>query len=298
MAGLVFGGNCTDLLYNGIQASAYWNGIRVWPPIPMYTVSIVADATATAYASAIYQGELYSAWETNDTNTAEIPSGSILYIRTETPNYYRHSGISSNCSDFISGVNSGFGRSLTGSGYVTSDSTASVNGTNTNKFTATGGFQACGNDTGRWRPHTLAYLNTTYSFVKSGISGSFASQGANGTWSYVTLGAANRLLTGVPFSSFSAYVSSYGSFGKVNQTKTAYCTAGVVVQGHDYAQGGSYATPRGPYGLTKTINYTTGTFQSTTAINNQISIYAKIDWNGMAAGLSTNGKWSATGIAP
>lgn len=298
MAGLVFGGNCTDLLYNGVQVSAYWNGIRVWPPIPMYSVSLLSNATATSYATASLNGQTTS-WSSVGTVAMEVPSGATLFVRSETPNYYRHSGITGNVwTGYASGVNSGFGRSLTASGIVTGSGSVRTNGTNTNKFTATGGFQSCGNDSGRWRPHTLSYLNTTYSFVKDGISGSFASQGANGTWSYVTLGAANRLLTGVPFSSFSAYVSSYGSFGKVNQTQTAYCTAGVVIQGHDYVQGGSYSKPTGPYGLTKTINYTTGTFQSTTAISNQISIYAKINWQGMAGGLSTNGKWSATGIAP
>lgn len=292
------------LALNGSAVSACYNGELIWPVGggSERTVCLVGDATATAYATAYVDGNVYTSWYTNSSAVESVPDGATLVVRTETPNYYRHSGISSNCSAFTSGVNSGYGRSLTGSGYVTEDATASVNGTNTNTFTATGGFQTVtsqGSASGQCRPYKLSLLNTTYDFAKDGISGTFSSQGAVRTsWSAVTLSADKRLLTGVPFSSFSAYVFSRGTFGYVNQNKTAYCSAGMYILKQSSFTTGRYRKTQGPVTYSAETNYTADTYQATTAYNNQISIYSTISWGGTVGSISTYGYWSATGIAP
>lgn len=287
------------LLWNGSAVSALYNGEIVWPTgsVGLYNVSLYGDPNIRAYASAFVAGDLYTSWTSDGLEIVGVPDGALLYVETNAKQYYRHSGISSNCSSFISGYR-GDGALMSGSGYVTSDASATINNTGLNSFTATGNFQITGNDSGAWSPHKINYLSVAYDFAKGYISSIYSAQGAVGTWSYNTLGRTARLNSGVQFSSFSSYVSSYGNFSKVSQQRTAYCTAGLQILGRDSSTNGSFNKINGPYSRKQTANFSSATLTLGTSLTSQITIYSKVNWNGLAGDLASNGKWSATGIAP
>lgn len=285
------------LTFGGVAGSLAFE----YTSMPMCTVSLVTDATASAYATATFNGQSTSWSAVGGTVAKEVPSGATLVVHTELPNYYRNSGVSgSGLSGFYSGKRDNYWRNLSASGYVTGNAAVTPVSTNTNNFTASGNYQSVTtNKFGQWLPHIVSSVTTKYLYQASAVSATYATYGAYGSsWTNQLLGSTSHFRTGVTYSGLSVYQSARFYHGKGGANGSGYYTGGLRIPYND-----SPSTNRFALAFTGYF-YRVGTLSSpsvsfTTDRSDTVAIYGQMTWNGSNSGsMSVTGLWSATGMAP
>lgn len=285
------------LTFGGVAGSLAFE----YTSMPMCTVSLVTDATASAYATATFNGQSTSWSAVDGTVAKDVPSGATLVVHTELPEYYRNSGISgSGLSGFYSGRKDTYWRNLSASGYVTGNAAVTPVETNTNSFTASGNYQSVSsNKFGQWLPHIVSSVTTRYLYQASAVSATYATYGAYGSsWTTQLLGATSHFRTGVTYSGLSVYQSARFYHGKGGANGSGYYTGGLRLPGLDSPSNGRFALATAGYLYRNgTLTYPTLSFNTDRTAT--VAIYCQMTWNGSNSGsMSVTGLWSATGLAP
>lgn len=125
------------LTYNG------WNGYISYDVDQFVPISLIANATATAYCLATYKGET-TAWTSNGTVSKDIPVGATVVFSSVVPKYYRVQNMTSTAiSSFTTARGTGSDtnqRIISGTGIITGAGSISNYNTHLNKVYLTGSW--------------------------------------------------------------------------------------------------------------------------------------------------------------
>ena len=125
------------LVFNG------WNGYISYDADEYVSISLISNATATAYCEATYKGET-TAWTSNGTVSKDIPVGATVVFSSVVPKYYRVQNMTNtDISSFTTARGTGSDtnqRIISGSGIITGAGTISTYNTHLNKVYITGTY--------------------------------------------------------------------------------------------------------------------------------------------------------------
>lgn len=166
---ITYGGN--RLTFPGVTGSVAWEYNPTGIGVPLF---IVGDANSHIYASAFSGGELLTAFDTMNSASAIIPTGSEIFCSSYANEYYRN-GLSSDTGIGSFVYNTVTGRSQSASGILMGDSgVIGLENIRLNAWTATGS----GNRTASSNLAVTAAL-VTRAFTGENVTAAVGSIGGN-----------------------------------------------------------------------------------------------------------------------
>lgn len=275
--------------------------------IDTYDFLVGANGTASSTTTVTYNGATtsYGPYSAN-TWISSIPYGATVKMTSTVPTYWRMAGLITNSTYPLSGWNqtkSSNSRGATGSGIVTSTTTATVSGSAKASFTAYGVFPS-GSSTaeaaqkaGHWMPHRITALAVAGNVGTNEISANYSAEyrTAQGTaWSTAKTGSQSRFKTAVKFSGFSAHV-----LATARKTNTNSAANFKVFISNVTSVAKTQAANATSTNLTMDVARA-GTASGTTAVNtNMLTLYNSA--NNTVMGFYSwwsNALFSATGLVP